>query len=68
MNVEEILKNHSEEELRKCKESPYYFASKYITIKGADGTVRNFTTYLTEKEFNDVVSGKLKLSVKKSRR
>lgn len=34
-------------ELNKCKTNPYYFATKYLTING-----ENFTTSLTEDEFN----------------
>lgn len=35
------------EEIRKCRESPYYFATTYLQIDG-----KPFTTGLTEEEFN----------------
>lgn len=37
------------EECKKCAESPWYFATKYLTIDG-----KPFTTLLSEEEFNDV--------------
>lgn len=40
-----------EKEFKKCRKSPYYFATKYIKIKHS-GTIKNFTTRLTEQEFN----------------
>jgi hypothetical protein len=36
-----------EEEIIKCKESPYYYATTYLTING-----KPFTTLLNEQEFN----------------
>jgi len=36
-------------ELEKCKNSPYYFATNYMTCNG-----KPFTTHLTEEEFNNV--------------
>lgn len=38
------------EEIKKCKESPYYFATKYLLING-----KPFTTRLNEVEFNKQV-------------
>lgn len=38
-----------EEELRKCKESPYYFATKYCQVEG-----KPYSTSLSEEVFNDV--------------
>lgn len=35
------------EELEKCKNSPYYYATKYLLIND-----KPFTTMLTEEEFN----------------
>ena len=38
------------EEYKKCMESPYYFATTYLTING-----EKFTTSLSEVTFNDFV-------------
>jgi hypothetical protein len=35
-------------EIRKCRENPYYFATKYATLNGEP-----FTTTLSEEEFNN---------------
>lgn len=40
-----------EEELEKCKESPYYFATNYMTVDG-----KPFTTHYSEREFNEIVN------------
>lgn len=40
--VQDIVSEHE-----KCKNSPYYFAMKYMTING-----KPFTTNLTEHQFN----------------
>ena len=37
-----------EEELRKCKESPYYFFTNYYTVDGKKATTR-----LNEEDFNN---------------
>lgn len=37
----------NEEEIKKCKESPYYYATKYLSVNG-----KPFKTRLTEEEFN----------------
>ena len=47
-----VLFNEIEEEYKKCVESPYYFAIKYLKLTYAGKTV-NFTTNLSEKEFNE---------------
>ncbi len=45
------------QEIKKCKESPYYFATNYLIVDG-----RKFITTLSEKQFNElcekVASGK----------
>lgn len=40
------------EEMDKCLASPYYFATTYLTVKQKDGEAKQFTTILTEEEFN----------------
>lgn len=42
------------EEINKCKENPYYFATKYLTIKDSNGNIKPFTTLMTEQEFNNL--------------
>lgn len=37
-------------ELIKCRENPYYFATKYLKIQG-----KPFTTYLNENQFNELI-------------
>lgn len=46
---EETKKKLFREEFNKCKENPYYFATKYLTING-----KRFTTSLSEKDFNNI--------------
>lgn len=48
------IKEHHEwmEEYIKCKESPYYFATTYLTIIDKDGKITPYTTNYTEEEFN----------------
>lgn len=41
----------------KCLESPYYYATKYLKIKDNLGNENNFTTRLSEKEFNKLFNG-----------
>jgi hypothetical protein len=43
---------HDVEEVKKCIESPYYYAMKYLTVNG-----QPFTTPLTEEEFNKEFKG-----------
>ena len=40
------------EEFDKCLKSPYYFATKYLTIKDKSGIVLPFKTGLSEEDFN----------------
>lgn len=47
MTQEEII-----EEIVKCRESPYYFVTKYIKVKNHHGEFVSLTIPLTEKEFN----------------
>lgn len=42
-------------EILKCKESPYYFATKYLKIQNHFGEWVAFQTPLTEEEFNNMV-------------
>jgi hypothetical protein len=51
MKQDEILT-----EIQKCKESPYYFATKYLTVKNNVGEYVPFTTSLSEEEFNIMVN------------
>jgi hypothetical protein len=41
-----------QEEILKCKQSPYYFATKYLIVKNHRGESVPFATPLTEKQFN----------------
>jgi hypothetical protein len=41
-----------QEEILKCKQSPYYFVTKYLTVKNHRGKSVPFTTLLSEEEFN----------------
>ncbi len=41
------------EELERCKNSPWYFATTYMTIKDEKGNITKFETTLTEEEFNE---------------
>lgn len=52
-----MIEEEIQEEIRKCKESPYYFAAKYLTLNG-----RSFTTMLTEKQFNKYYKDMIKIS------
>jgi hypothetical protein len=42
------------EEIKKCSQSPYYFATKYLKCKTHDGEIP-FITALSEKEFNKYI-------------
>jgi meiotically up-regulated gene 157 (Mug157) protein len=44
-----ILK-HVADEIAKCKDNPYYFATNYMIVSG-----KPFTTSLTEHQFNLIV-------------
>ena len=48
-NIQEEL----EEEILRCKKSPYYFATKYLTVE-YKGELKPFTTSLSEEEFNEM--------------
>jgi hypothetical protein len=43
-----------QEELNKCKKSPYYFTTKYLKVKNHPYSedVVDFYTHLSEEEFN----------------
>lgn len=58
------------DEIKRCQESPYYFMTNYVWIKGKDGEKKRLERVmgLTEEEFNGVVNGELELWVKKKRR
>lgn len=49
MTAEEILK-----EIKKCKDSPYYFATKYLIVKNHKNQSISFITRLSEEEFNKI--------------
>lgn len=49
MTQEEIL-----EEIKKCKDSPYYFATNYIMVKNHREELIKLQTPLTEQEFNQM--------------
>lgn len=51
MTQEEIIL-----EIKRCRDSPYYFATKYLTIKNKEGKPVPYTTSWTEKEFNNIVN------------
>ena len=42
------------EELRKCNNSPYYFATTYLKVKNHKGESVPFRTFLDETSFNKV--------------
>lgn len=43
------------EEFKKCAESPYYFATTYLKVRGPfSGEMINFYTPLNEEEFNKI--------------
>ncbi len=49
MTQEEIL-----QEIKKCQENPYYFATKYLVINH-NGEQKPFQTPLSENEFNNMI-------------
>lgn len=49
IQTRDVAENHWVHELKKCIESPYYFAKTYITING-----KPYQTSLSEKEFNEI--------------
>ena len=42
------------EEVDKCMNSPYYFATKYLIVKDRYGVDHKFQTPLSESEFNNM--------------
>lgn len=40
-------------EIQKCRDSPYYFATNYLTVKNHKNESVLFTTLLSEEEFNE---------------
>lgn len=50
-------------EIKKCKDSPYYFATKYLTIKNKEGESIPYTTAWTEDEFNSIINNCLNSKV-----
>jgi len=42
------------QEIQLCKKSPYYFATKYLTVKNHKGEIVKFTTPLNETSFNEM--------------
>lgn len=48
-----VMKDGDELEYDKCKDSPYYFATKYLVVNG-----KPFTTRYTEDEFNKIINMK----------
>ena len=55
-----MAQNEIIEEIKICQENPYYFATKYLTVKDNKGNTIPYTTSLSEKEFNDLYN-KIKL-------
>lgn len=51
MKIEEIS-----DEIEKCKNSPYYFATTYLTIKSNNGVIRPYFTSLSEEDFNKEIN------------
>ena len=49
MTPEEILS-----EMQKCINSPYYFATKYLTVRNRNNEIVPFTAPLSEEEFNRI--------------
>ena len=43
-------------ELQKCKDNPYYFATRYITVVSDSGIRKPYSTLLSEEEFNKFVN------------
>lgn len=52
--AEEIETRNISLELQKCKDNPYYFATKYIFIAEQGGKKVPFTTPYSEEEFNKI--------------
>jgi hypothetical protein len=56
-----------QDEILKCKESPYYFATKYVKVKNYKNELINFSTILSEKEFNKMVKNFENGKIRKTR-
>jgi len=55
--VKEIVNMTQQEiqdEILKCKQSPYYFATKYLIVQNHKKEKVPFTTPLSEKDFNEM--------------
>jgi hypothetical protein len=50
----ECLPNAIKEEILKCKNNPYYFATKYLNVKSPLGVTQPFKTPLNEENFNSI--------------
>jgi hypothetical protein len=59
------MNNEEAEELQRCIDSPYYFATKYFMVTNKDGEREPFTTHLSEKQFNEEVEHYKKCKVNK---
>ena len=53
--MDDIMKQVIQEELQKCKENPYYFATTYLKIYDTKGDSYPYTTHLTKEEFNKLI-------------
>lgn len=51
-NVPSLEEMNIKNEIEKCKKSPYYFATKSITID-----VNAFNTIMSEHDFNNYING-----------
>ena len=49
-----MTQQERQEEIIKCKQSPYYFATKYLTVKNHRGKSVPFATPLSEEQFNEM--------------
>jgi hypothetical protein len=47
------LSDEIKKEIQKCIDSPYYFATTYMTVKNGKGKTTKYSTVLSEKEFNE---------------
>jgi hypothetical protein len=43
-----------EKEIKKCADSPYYFATTYLTVTNENGEKAPFTTTFSEDVFNKI--------------
>jgi len=54
MEIVNMTQQEIQDEILKCKESPYYFATKYLKVKNHRQETVPFKTPLTEEEFNKI--------------